>query len=179
MQTLLRVREAATARRSIVLVALLAAASGGIWVARHSTCRRAPVTPLHEHVQPDQMDQTVHCIEGIAPPVLALEKVELERRWLVGSFASPAEVDAALGTKLQAWETFTYVFDSQPRQAVASPIYPSYERRAYEFGKDEYGNLWLTNQTSLVPTKRPNEQVRYTRDIYLLPIGTSFLGTRY
>lgn len=176
MQTLLRVREAATARRSIVLVALLAAATGGIWVAQHSTCRRAPVAPLHEDVP---LDQTVHCIEAIAPPVLALEKVQLERRWLVGSFASPAEVDAALGTQLAAWETFTYVFDSQPRQAVASPIYPSYERRAYEFGKDEYGNLWLTNQSSLVPTKRPADQVRYTRDIYLLPIGTSFLGTRY
>jgi hypothetical protein len=176
MQTLLRVREAATVRRSIVLAALLAVASGGIWVARHSTCRRAPVAPLQEKVD---LDQTVHCIEGIAPPALALEHISLERRWLVGSFASPAEVDAALGTQLKAWDTFTYVFDSQPRQAVASPIYPTYERRAYEFGKDEYGNLWLTNQTSLVPAKRPAGEIRYTRDIYLLPVGTSFLGVHY
>ncbi len=175
MLTLLRVREAFTARRSIVLAALLAAASGGIWIARHSTCRRAPVAPLQEHVD---LDQTVHCIEGMRQPVRALEPVTLERRWLVGSFASAAEVDAALGTKLPAWETFTYVFDAQPRQAVASPIYPTYERRTFEFGRDEYGNFWLTNQTTLEPKRIPTD-VRYTRDIYLLPVGTSFLGVHY
>jgi hypothetical protein len=176
MQMLLRVREAATARRSIVLAALLAAASGGIWIARHSTCHRARANVMQEHVA---LDRTVHCIEGIAPPVLALERVQLERRWLVGQFETPAEVDAALGTQIKAWETFTYVFDSQPRQAVASPIYPTYERKAYEFSKDEYGNVWLTNTSTLAPTKHSAEQVLYTRDIYLLPVGTSFVGTRY
>jgi hypothetical protein len=173
MHALLRFREVVTTRRSLVLVTLLAAASAGIWAARHTPCKRARV----QRIEPE----IIVCAERAASqePVQTLQHVELERRWLVGQYPSPAAVDEALGTTIPAWQQFTYVFDSQPRQAIAGPIYPSHERRTVEFGTDEYGGIWLARETTLVARVRTADPVTYTRDIYLMPVGSSFRGVRF
>lgn len=112
-----------------------------------------------------------------APAEAPLETVTLERRW-IGDFASSAEVDAALGTEpVVAWEPFLYLHDAQPRLAVASEIYASTTSPTYAFGKDEYDGIWLVRgpDGKGLTAKRP---VTYTRDVYLLPTGTSFRGAR-
>ncbi len=122
----------------------------------------------------------MHCIELAAPvdPVSsALEPIVLEHRWLIGTFASAAEVDAALGTTIEPWQPFTYMFDSQPRAAIAGDIYPSNEWREHEFGRDEHGGIWLVRNATH-PMRARFNTVTYTRDIYLLPIGSSFRGVR-
>jgi hypothetical protein len=167
---LTRLLEPVRGLRSVALVGALALGSMAM------VTRRAPDAPRPE---PDQlMDQTVHCIEApqpAEPRVSALEPITLEHRWLVGSFASPAEVDAALGTTIAAWEPFTYMFDSQPRMAVASEIYPTTALHEPVFGRDEYGGIWLTSNATQ-PRRTRDAVVMYTRDIYLMPAGSSFRG---
>lgn len=126
------------------------------------------------------MDHTVHCVEAVQPSgqmPSPLDAIELEHRWLVGQFASPAEVDAALGTSIPSWTQFTYVFDSQPRQAIASPIYASSSRVEHVFGRDGFGGIWLDHTVAMKVLKVTGD-VTYTRDIYLLPVGSSFRGVR-
>jgi hypothetical protein len=167
---LIRFLEPVRGLRSIVLVTVLAVGTASLVTNGQDTPAPRPL-PTYE---------PVHCIEAAQPaepPVVAdLEVITLEHRWLVGSFASPAEVDAALGTTIAAWEPFTYMFDSQPRQAIASDIYPSTALRDPVFGRDEYGGIWLLrNETRAA---RATNILTYTRDIYLLPVGSSFRGVR-
>jgi hypothetical protein len=167
---LTRLLEPVRGLRSIALVGALALGS----TAMLTTGRTPDARPQPQ----DQLaDQTVHCVEMAQPiaPVAAYESISLERRWLVGSFASPAEVDAALGTTIAPWEPFTYMFDSQPRQAIASEIYPEHAPTVHEFGTDEYGGIWLVGKRAGTSVRADNA-VTYTRDIYLLPAGSSFRG---
>jgi hypothetical protein len=101
------------------------------------------------------------CIERVARPAI-VEPVQLERRWLVGD-DTPA-----------AWEPFLYTLDAQPRIAVASEPHPSNEFPAYDFGRDEYGGIWLVQRT--VGRKPSTGAAPLTRDIFLLPAGASFRG---
>jgi hypothetical protein len=157
--------------RSILLVAALVAGSASLLAVRTGPAP-APVQP--------PVDHTVHCAEATDTSEQMpspLDAIELEHRWLVGQFASPAEVDAALGAQIAPWTQFTYVFDSQPRQAIASPIYASTSRVEHVFGRDGYDGVWLDHTVELRATKVSGD-VTYTRDIYLLPVGSSFRGVR-
>jgi hypothetical protein len=164
---LTRLLEPVRGLRSIVLVSVLAVGSASLVTSSH----REPAPPA---ARPDPFEP-VHCIEAVAVPVF--EPITLEHRWLVGSFASPAEVDAALGTTIEPWQTFTYLFDSQPRQAIASEIYPVNAPTVHAFGMDEYGGIWLETKRAGSPLLS-DAPVKYTRDIYLLPVGSNFRGVR-
>lgn len=164
---LTRLLEPVRGLRSIALVAVLALGSASL-----VAIGRTPDAPRSTRVQLSR----VHCIEGAAERAAKrLEPITLERRWLVGSFASPAEVDAALGKTIAAWEPFTYMFDSQPRTAIASAIYPTSTLVEHAFGRDTHGGIWLvdTTQKQARTTVGP---VGFTRDIYLLPVGSSYRG---
>lgn len=121
-------------------------------------------------------DLPVRQVPTPAAAAAPLETITLERRW-IGDFATPGEVDAALGdAPVAAWEPFLYRFDAQPRLAIASEIYASTTSPTHAFGKDEYDGIWLVRMPDADGIrKRP---VTYTRDVYLLPTGTSFRGPR-
>lgn len=139
------------------------------------TIGRSPVAPAPARVELSR----VHCIEGKAHrSAKRTEPITLERRWLVGSFASPAEVDAALGKTIPAWEPFTYMFDSQPRQAIASEIYSTNTVVEHQFGRDAYDGIWLVDTTQK-RSKITVGLVAFTRDIYLLPVGSAYRGARF
>lgn len=167
---LTRLLEPVRGLRSVALVGVLAVGSAAL-----VTIGRTPERPQPPRVEPEP----VHCIERADErPANRTEPITLERRWLVGTFASPAEVDAALGATIPAWEPFTYVFDSQPRQAIASEIYAINTVVEHEFGRDSYGGIWLVATTQ----KHVRSNIgpfAFTRDIYLLPVGSSFRGARF
>lgn len=170
---LTRLLEPVRELRTLALVGLLALGSTSML-----TIGGTPDAPRRPH-RPHRLRGVKQC-QGLfgKPPAKRTESISLERRWLVGSFASPAEVDAALGTTIPAWEPFTYMFDSQPRAAIASDIYETTTVVEHQFGRDEYGGIWLVD-TTRKPARRTVGPVAFTRDIYLLPVGSSYRGARY
>jgi hypothetical protein len=44
------------------------------------------------------------------------------------------------------------------------------------FGRDAYGGIWL--ERNEIGAARATNVLTYTRDIYLLPVGSSFRGVR-
>jgi hypothetical protein len=173
---LTRLLEPVRGVRSILFVGVLAVGSASLLTIGHPNGRRAPASAARP-----TPSEPVHCIEMAQPDVplaaAIFHPITLEHRWLVGSFASPAEVDAALGTTIEPWQTFTYVFDSQPRLAIASEIYPVNAPTEHEFRSDEYNGIWLV-QKRAGKALRAGARVTYTRDIYLLPAGSNFRGVR-
>jgi len=73
---------------------------------------------------------------------------------------------------------FTSGFDWQRGKAIASPIYASTARVDHVFGRDSYGGVWLDHTVAAPESVSARGDVRYTRDIYLLPVGSSFRGVR-
>jgi hypothetical protein len=154
-----------------ISTATLAAAVPGSAV--RTTPDLAPHPPLGTTLGHD-----VGCVEptqAIDTHVLAprLTPIDAERRLLVGAGLTPAEVDAELGHAVAAWTQFLYLGDAQPRAAVASDLYQaSKPRREIELVRDEYDGIWARH-TGRIEELR---QSGYTRDIWLLPAGTTFRG---
>jgi hypothetical protein len=116
----------------------------------------------------------VGCVEPAVAAPGTLEPIAAERRMLVREGLTPAEVDAELGYALAAWTHFIYLGDAQPRAAVASELYQASDaRREIELVRDEYDGIWARHTGGVAA---PLQRSGYTRDIWLLPAGTTFRG---
>jgi hypothetical protein len=121
-----------------------------------------------------QLGHDVGCVEPAVAVPATLEPIAAERRMLAGEGRMPAEVDAELGYAVAAWTHFTYLVDARPRAAVVSELYEvSAVRREIELVRDEHDGIWARH-TGHVEARL--HRSGYTRDIWLLPAGTTFRG---
>jgi hypothetical protein len=156
-------------------VALAGALLGGIVFATDR-----PPEPSRKGVAPAQLDFA--CVEPAAPmtaepAISSLAPIALERRWLRGPMISMAEVDAALGEDVEAWQEFLYTHDAAARFAIATEVYSSASAIPMpEFFVDRDGGIWALDRDATPLHLSPRAELLYTRDIYLLPTGSHFRG---
>ncbi len=133
-------------------------------IAEHRCGLRAEAIPLAEAAP-------------VPPDMSELTPIALERRWLRGPFASPAEIDADLGYEVAAWQEFLYTHDAAARLAISTE---TYRREGVtpdsQFYADRFGGIWVMPLHTRVVHRAVHAAVEYTRDIYVLPTGQRFRG---
>jgi len=170
-----RERDVMVGRRSLRRLALglvgllVAGATAGVLVvSRHA--RALGPTPTSS--KPAPRDEVRF---GLALGARGLTSVVLEPRWLsADGFATAAELDDALGFAVPAWEPFSYARDAGGRLAVASePFRIGGAEPGAEFVTDGHGGLWRVAPSG--PFVATGDG-RWTRRVWLVPLGSSFRG---
>jgi hypothetical protein len=112
---------------------------------------------------------------GLALATKGLEQVSLEPRFVPASgFDTLAELDEAIGEAVPPWQQFSYTRDAQVRQAVASPAYRvGAAEPEPEFVTDSNGGVWRVTPAAETVAATTG---RWTRKVWLLPLGSSFRG---
>jgi hypothetical protein len=156
-------------------IAIVGTLVGGVLLATD----RAP-EPSRTSVVQGQLDFA--CVEPAAPARVEparseLAPIALERRWLRGPMVSVAEVNAALGVDVEAWQEFLYTHDASARFAIATEVYSSASSIPMPaFFVDRDGGIWALDEAASASHLALRAEILYTRDIYLLPTGSHFRG---